>query len=298
MSSIFKQIYRYTHSRPYRHNETLWPYMKIGRASTGEINQLSYRGRSVPIASLSALKGTCQGKILLTATGPSVKDIKFIHPAPLPAMGVNGAWSLHQHMDFQFYVVVDMGFFDKKAALIAEVVATPDLILFTTAHGIARILDRYPAQDIRCSLALIEDAAFKIYQPKITLLATHYKDAKQTHFAAEGTDIGFTTDIRQGIFDAGTVIYWALQILAYLGFDQVFIIGLDMNNFTQPRFYETVENKLSTHLQENIESLIMPAFAHASNVLKKENIKIINLSPKSAIPDYIFEKASYNETIF
>jgi hypothetical protein len=46
------------------------------------------------------------------------------------------------------------------------VISQPDLVLFTTMHGIAKILDRHGAE-LRCRLALIEDACYKIYQPKV-----------------------------------------------------------------------------------------------------------------------------------
>lgn len=32
MGSLFKQIYRYTRPRAYRHNENLWPFTRIARA--------------------------------------------------------------------------------------------------------------------------------------------------------------------------------------------------------------------------------------------------------------------------
>ncbi|WP_045049652.1 sugar glycosyltransferase [Rouxiella chamberiensis] len=297
MSSFFKQLYRYTHKRPYRHNENLWPYMRISRATSGEIISLSFRGEAIPIVSLASLAGAFSGPIMLTATGPSVRDIQFKHPAPCPSMGLNGAWSLHESVDFKFYVIVDMGFLDCRPEMVAEIVSDPHLTLFTTAHGIARIVDRLTLANIKCSLALIEDAAFKIFQPKIpaTELGRRYANVLCTSFADNRPDIGFTTDIRHGIFDAGTVAYWALQIAAYLGFNELYIVGLDMNNFNKPRFYESESNKLPSFLAESLEDLIVPAMAHASAQLKKKHIRVINLSPQSAIPSQIFAKAAYHQ---
>ncbi|MDR3432845.1 MAG: sugar glycosyltransferase [Rouxiella aceris] len=297
MGSFFKQLYRYTHKRPFRHNENLWPYMRISRASSGEIVSLNFRGQTVPIVDLSSLAAVHSGPIMLTATGPSVKNIRFKTPASFPAMGVNGAWSLGNVVDFKFYVIVDMGFFDQRPEMIAEIVADPQLTLFTTAHGIARIIDRLSLARIRCRLALIEDAAFKIFQPKIPAseLGRCYANVRSASFAENRPDIGFTTDIRHGIFDAGTVAYWALQIAAYLGFSEMYIIGLDMNNFSQPRFYESENDKLPTYLAENLEDLIVPAFTHASQVLKKKQIRVVNLSMHSAISSQIFEKADYHQ---
>lgn len=301
MGSFFKQIYRYTHPRSYRHNENLWPYMKIGRARSGEINKLEYRGQSVPIADLSSLKGKFSGPVMLTATGPSVKEIDFTQPPlPVPAFGVNGSWSLSQFFEFSFYVIVDMGFFDKKPEIVANIVAARGLTLFTTAHGIARIVDRFGLKSIQCTLALIEDAACKIYQPALKPheLKDFYIKDNSVAFTQTRADIGFSTDIRQGIFDAGTVIYWALQISVYLGFTELLIAGLDMNNFDKPRFYENQSEKQPTNLKGIFTSLVLPAFEHASLLLKDKKIRVVNLSVNSAIPDYIFEKVSYNDAFF
>lgn len=77
MGSLFKQIYRYTRPRAYRHNENLWPWVKIRRAESGEICALQYKGESVPLCSLSELKDAFSGPMLLTATGPSINDVDF-----------------------------------------------------------------------------------------------------------------------------------------------------------------------------------------------------------------------------
>lgn len=293
MASLFKQIYRYTRARSLRHNENLWPWMKITRAASGEIATLRYKGQPVPLADLSALKESASGDILLTATGPSVNTLDFSCFPPMPAMGVNGAWSLHQQVGFRFYLIVDMGFIDQKFALIAEIIASPDITLFTTAHGVARLIDRFTLAAIRCQLAVIEDAAMPVYQHKraAAVLREHFRHDAQVHFLAGRDDIAFSADIRRGIFDAGTVVYWALQLLAYIGFRRIFIIGLDMNGFEQPRFYESADDKQPSLLQDNLHKVIVPGFQLASQCLAQRGVRVINLSPHSAIDSSIFPKA-------
>jgi hypothetical protein len=140
-------------------------------------------------------------------------------------MGVNGAWHLSDKIKFSLYTIVDMEFYDKKPDVIRSVISQPDLVLFTTMHGIAKILDRHGAE-LRCRLALIEDACYKIYQPKSPKSDTAgLAAASALRFHPQRQDICFSTDIRQGIFDAGTVVYWALQILMWLGFKTILISG-------------------------------------------------------------------------
>ena len=153
MGSLFKQIYRYTRPRAYRHNENLWPFTRITRAPSGEISALRYKGKTVPLVSLSALKNSMQGEVLLTATGPSTRNIDFsLLSKTIPVMGVNGAWHLADRLHFSLYTIVDMEFFDKKPDIIRAIVSQPDILLFTTMHGIAKIVDRH-ADALRCRLA-------------------------------------------------------------------------------------------------------------------------------------------------
>jgi Kdo-III transferase WaaZ len=238
-----------------------------------------------------------QGEVLLTATGPSTREINFsLLPEHIPVMGVNGAWHLSDRITFSLYTIVDMGFFDKRPEIIRAIISQSGIILFTTMHGIAKILDRY-AEDLQCRLALVEDGCYKIYQPKVAQGAIRqtYQHIDSLRYDPQRPDVCFSTDIRQGIFDAGTVVYWALQILAWLGFKTILISGLDMTNFSQPRFYETQQNQLPSYLATKVESLVMPSFALAASVLQQSQIRVINFSPKSAVPETIFEKVSFNE---
>lgn len=297
MGTFFKQLYRYTHSRPFRHNENLWPYVKIKRATSGEIIELHYRKHPVPLVQLADLQGRFTGDVLLTATGPSVKNLCLENFPAMPAMGVNGAYFLHERVNFRFYVIVDMGFIDQKPEIINEIIDDSQLTLFTTVHGIAKITDKFSLERVKCRFAVIEDAAFKIYHPKIANddLWSVYRDNPAVVFAAGRKDIAFSHDIRSGIFDAGTVAYWAFQILTFLGFERLYIIGLDMNNFHQPRFYEAIENKLPTELADKVADVVMPAFSHASQLMKSRNITIKNLSITSAISNDIFDKVDPDE---
>ncbi|WP_437889122.1 sugar glycosyltransferase [Phytobacter sp. V91] len=297
MGSLFKQIYRYTRPKSYRHNENLWPWTKITRATSGEICGLNYKGSAVPLVDLSALKGSAQGEVMLTATGPSTAEIDFKKlPGTLPVMGVNGAYSLAQDVAFTLYLIVDMEFFDKRSDLVESIIADPGILLFTTMHGIAKILDRH-ATRLKCRLALIEDACYKIYQPKVAdeMKWQTWQHRESIRFCADRQDIGFSTDIREGIFDAGTVVYWALQILCFMGFETILISGLDMNNFQQPRFYETAENKLPSYLENKVDNLVIPSFAHAAKIMKENKSSVLNFSLNSAVPDAVFTKVFFDD---
>ncbi|XBS69932.1 sugar glycosyltransferase [Acerihabitans sp. KWT182] len=295
MSTFFKQIYRYTRPRDYRHNENLWPYVKITRAPTGEITSLLYRGESVATQEISSLQGKHSGSVLITATGPSIKEMDFSLFPAMPVLGVNGAYALQDVINFQYYVIVDMTFIDKKPEMVEGVISNPHITLFTTLHGVVKIITAFSPSTLQCRLVIIEDACYKIYKPKVKpeSIWDTYRNVEEVSICPEHKHIAFNNDIRSGIFDAGTVVYWALQIVAFLGFQTVYIAGLDMNNFSQPRFYENEKNKLPCFLDEKYAYLIEPAFRHASIVLKQKGINVKNLSKHSALGNDIFEKVDF-----
>lgn len=297
MKSLLKQIYRYTHPRAYRHNENLWPYLKIKRAHQGHISELNINGEPIAISDISMLQHKFQGDLLLIASGPSVKETDFSTLATTPAMGVNGAISLQAHINFNFYVVIDMTFIDQRQSIIKDVISHEEIYLFTTAHGILKIFNTFGRHKIKCHICLIEDACYKIYQASTSYNEINKKFQKSPNvmFDKNNESIAFNKDIREGIFDSGTVVYWALQIIFYLGFQRIIIAGLDMNNFDQPRFYENVNDKLPSFLESKLDSLIIPAFSLASSVCKENNISVINLSKNSAIDTSIFKKLNTHD---
>ena len=68
-----------------------------------------------------------------------------------------------------------------------------------------------------------------------------------------------------------------------------------MNNFNQPRFYETNSTMLPTFLDKKVNNIVIPALMLASTVFKKNKITVINLSPQSAIPDSVFPRKDFTD---
>ena len=81
----------------------------------------------------------------------------------------------------------------------------------------------------------------------------------------------------------------------WLGAKRIFLAGVDMNNFSLPRFYEDENDMQPSFLQTNFEKLIKPAFSNASKGLQERGIKVYNLSINSGLSESIFKKAELNE---
>ncbi|MDF7650885.1 sugar glycosyltransferase [Pantoea sp. Acro-805] len=292
MVSIFKQLYRYSHPRVMRHNENFWPYIAIRRASEDQIQKLTYCGKNVPLVNLNQLRAKASGDMTILATGPSVNTLDLQKLSGTTFIGVNGAYHLRKNVRFSYYVIVDRGFVKQRADLVKEVLRDEALVLFTTVHCLNDILKYTALKEITCRLAIIEDLSFKVFRGKVMPheYERNYRDKKGIVLFPTEPRAGFSWDIRQGIFDAGTVAYWALQIAAWLGANRILLAGVDMNNFAAPRFYETEGDQLPSFLSSNFEQVIKPAFLHASKELERAKIKTYNLCLNSGLGEDVFEK--------
>ena len=294
MGSIFKQIYRYTHDRGYRHNENFWPHITIQRGLEDHIERLVWRKNEIKLEALNSLHKTVANDITILATGPSVNDLDFKLLSETTFIGVNGAYHLRDKVVFTYYVIVDRGFVEKRFDIVEKVLNDPELTLFTTVHCLNDMLNYVGAHKIKCRLAIVEDLSYKIYRRFVASAeyALKYKGKKDLSIYPTNPLSGFSWDIRQGIFDAGTVAYWALQIAVWLSSNRIMLAGVDMNNFSSPRFYENEINKQKSFLEENFTHVIRPAFLNASSELNHAGIKVYNLSMNSGLTEEVFEKAT------
>lgn len=299
MVSVYKQIYRYTHTRGYRHNENFWPHLKIKRSAAGDITHLSYHGQNINLVNLEQLRQQRQNPLLLVASGPSVNTIAFHQLPKMDSMGVNGAYQLLLPHRYQLYVISDRDFIAKRADITADIIADENLLLFTTTACLVDIINRFSSTIVRCHIAIIEDVEEKTYQKRIQRNDFNelLKSSIDKGIYSISDQVGFSHDIRHGVFDAATVTYWALQIAIYLGYEVIYIAGLDMNNFEQPRFYENVTNKQPTLLAKNFSNLILPSFQYASQIIRQRGREVYNLSLHSALDDSIFPKIAYQSLI-
>ncbi|MDI9223439.1 sugar glycosyltransferase [Pantoea sp. EA-12] len=294
MGSLFKQIYRYTHGRDFRHNENFWPHITIKRGQDDHIERLIWRKNEIKIESLTALHKVVAGDVTILASGPSVNKIDFDSLSGTTFFGVNGTYHLSKKVEFSYYIIVDRGFVENRFDIVAQVLDNPNLTLFTTVHCLNDILNCVGHENIRCRLAIIEDVSYKVYRKNVppSEYVTSYSNNIGLSLYPTKPLSGFSWDIRQGVFDAGTVAYWALQIASWLCRGRILLAGVDMNNFSSPRFYENEKNKQKSFLEENFNHVIKPAFLHASRDLSRAGVKVYNLSLTSGLNEEVFEKAT------
>jgi Kdo-III transferase WaaZ len=288
---FLEKLYRNLMPSRYAHNKVLWPQIPIKREGPlGAIVGLRFHGRRIPVLPARTLKGRFQGTVHLVASGPSIRDVAWSDIRAGALLAMNGSICLiqFQGLRFGYYMVVDPSFIRNRWD-IAELAFRQDLICFTTAFCMVEVLRRMPADHIRCRLVLIDNIAQRAHCPELSEaeLRNRYSAADVCHFKDEqgaGRPLGFSLDLDAGLFDGATVAYWALQAVVYLGYDRIYLYGVDLSNAdSAPRFYESEKDRLGSNLLGRFDTVIKPSFGQAARLLEGRGIRLFNTSPNSAL---------------
>ncbi|HEV3427264.1 MAG TPA: hypothetical protein VG320_05215 [Paraburkholderia sp.] len=299
-NTFFKLLYRYTHTRAWRHNERLAHNVTLERDEAGRLAGMRIRGkRLAAVNQLPQMPGTPPqiGDALrechLIAAGPSVNTIDYRALPMQQVLGVNGAIALaaKQGVRFDYYCIVDTGFVRNRPDLVERVIAEP-LTLFATPIVLWHIAERFGIERIRCRVFILDDMLFPAGRRASG--QRELRTLEDTHALAlfdAPQPLGFSLDLRRGVFDGRTVAYTGLQVLAALGFKRLYLHGVDMSAAKcTPRFYESAQQMQPSYLDENFADFIEPSFRHAAALLARRGIEVRNLSLESALGEDIFPK--------
>src|SRR6478609_3507084 len=72
-----RKLFRMLRSRTQRHNQHLWPFVRIWRDTGGAINGYRAFGRSLPVTPLSQGHDPADKAVHLILTGPSIAEIPY-----------------------------------------------------------------------------------------------------------------------------------------------------------------------------------------------------------------------------
>lgn len=105
---------------------------------------------------------------------------------------------------------------------------------------------------------------------------------------------GFSWDLSKGIYSGYTVSYFALQIAVYMGFKEIFYLGLDLKlNGSQTHFFGY---DFHSHTHEETEFPRMKKMlCYGAQLLENTDVKVFNCSAVSTLD--CFPKVSYEYAI-
>ena len=291
-----RKLFRVLRSRTQRHNQHLWPFVRIWRDRSGAICGFRAFGRTVPITPLAAGYDANDEEVHLILSGPSVAQIPYERLDIRAAMGVNGSIALARKFDLQFkyYCIIDQNFVRDRIDLVREIVSR-DLTLYVFPEVLRYIMQGIPQELIRCRICIIELIAERAYErraaPAVLKRIAAASPDVQLLDAKQG--MGFSFNAGLGVFDADTVAYAALQVLISSGARKVYAHGLDLTLQNGLRFYDEGQTPQSSRLGRKFVQLIEPSFRFAASQWRARGITVFNLSPISALSADIIERADW-----
>ncbi|ENX36827.1 hypothetical protein F889_00078 [Acinetobacter colistiniresistens] len=280
--SIYKIIYKIFFPKASKHNRRYWPLYLVERDQSNRIEKIYYKKQLV--SNNLQPQPISNKKCMLVATGPSIQqlDTQLLQLPNIDYIGMNGAIALDS-VKFSSYVIIDHNFIDCRFDLVEKVLKT-NCTFFTTPRCLDMILRKVTYDEIHCQIKTIETITDGIVETFLGQAKSF--DQNEADFFIYN-QFGFSTDIYKGGFDYFTVAYVALQIAYTLNYNEIYLAGLDMNNLSQPRFYENTDCQQPTTLNHHLDD-VFQAFDTAAQLFKEKGIRVLNLSQTSAVQ--AFEK--------
>jgi len=163
-----RKLFRMLRSRTQRHNQHLWPFVRIWRDKDGAISAYRAFGRSLRITPLSQGYDPADKVVHLILSGPSISEIPYDRMDIGVAMGVNGSIALSRKFDLQFkyYCIIDQNFVRDRIELVRDIVGR-DLTLYVFPEVLRYIMQGIPQEQIRCRICIIELISRRAYERSV-----------------------------------------------------------------------------------------------------------------------------------
>ncbi|MDR2926072.1 MAG: hypothetical protein LBU76_09050 [Azoarcus sp.] len=267
------------------------------------INFLHENDLTIPLNSFSDYQNRYSGSVFLLASGTSAVDFPVSQYVDIPFIAMNGSILRLEEENIRplFYLCTDPAFprkcpdIAKKGCEQAQHLVM-NLMCYDEIHKYCEsvLLDK--------SLYLIgclnSHKSVRVSERRFAWLIRKEKDFINAFSLLKNktNSLGFSKNIARGYFGGRTVVWTALQFVYTLGFNKVFIIGMDLNK--GGRFYEKDGTSAQpTTIDIDYYSDILPSFRLLSKKLlsKQDNFSVYNLSLNSRLPNSVLPKISLEQ---
>ena len=293
---VFLRIFRPQHW----HMRNIRPILKIVNNNDGT-RDVYYKGRkifqTISMEELSKINGN---SLFIVGSGPSIKSTNMeLLKKEENIFCVNGSIAVKDVYGLQvsYYIALDDSFLKNRLHDIIDAIQN-DIICFISLSGI-RLIAEYDISILenKKNIYIIENYYEQYgfsFNEKLNRVGKDVPVAEES--LSSKRPIIFSQNLEDGIFIGGTVIYSALQIAAAIGYEKIYILGMDLGfSKGQERFYKE-KSPENTRYDEELKDIIIPQMKLAKNVLANQ-MHIYNLSLTSKLPSTIFEKKKLEDII-
>lgn len=255
-------------------------------------------GRVADTQSFECLRGKYSGAVFIVASGPSVNEFPLQRYAQYPMMAMNGSICRFADAGVKplFYICDDSSFVRNRLPLLQQGLALAQNLAFSprvitallaqapnalngrSVYGFERanrpVDGRAPMGDRHFAWAARKDADF---------------ECEFSLFRQKPNRIGFSRNIEKGYFSSRTIPYTGIQLAYHLGFQQVFVVGMDLDS-SKGRFYEQGEDAVPSRLDGDYADYILPCFELMAKRVVSPAFQVYNLSLGSRLPSSVVPK--------
>jgi hypothetical protein len=242
------------------------------------------------VMNFAACRAVAEGPVFIVASGASAKGFPMQRFADVPMITLNGAISMFPEHGPRpcFYVCTDTGFVNQQPDLYAKAVRLSQRLAIWPGE-VGALPESTKAQIFPLAKAPRSSLRDALFNPDQQLVRS------RAFWSNRSRSVGFSKDLSQGYFDARTVAYVALQIAYHMGFNQVFLVGVDLHQ-AAGRFYETPGRAVSPcDLDDAYERRILPALKLMADRVVDEHFAVYNLSATSRIPESVIPKVTLDQ---
>lgn len=246
---------------------------------------------------------TVTGPCFIVASGPSLADIDIQRIRSYPSLCLNGAIKKFTSVGLTptYCLIVDHRVFERQWSCVVESI-TSGATCFFSFEGLSIIAERAPALLQQPNIVLIESATRKYGIPRRSIAQTlqQFQQDPDILLAPDLLPycraIGFSLNLKKGVFAGKTVATWAVQLAVGMGFDTLYMLGLDLGGTGKAHFYADPQNPKPDFLRY-YEPHIRGCFTLAREACEKNSVKLYNLSLNSALPGDIIPKMGFEEAL-
>ncbi len=202
-------------------------------------------------------------RCFIVATGPSlrVEDLHTLTSHGVFCFGVNSIIRIKDEWIPNAYVVTDSIFIRDN-------------------------LDAIKKYD--CKIKFVGDSCQEYWSQDIN-------DSYRMHIAMSGTGVGFSEEIEQKVYSGyaggGTVTYVCLQLAIYMGFSEIYLLGVDCNYTKGSKNNHFIAEDMADNINHN-ENLMIKGYIYAKEYADTHNIKIYNATRGGMLE--VFERVDFD----
>lgn len=254
-----------------------------------------------PLDDLRRLKGQYSGPVFIVTSGPSVKDFPIDRYGNVPMMAVNGSIACFPAgVDPLFFLCDDSSVAAGKSDLVAQGMRRADFSLIGP-DALESLAEHEPEAIWLSHLFVAERVNRWRGVPRVSDRGFAWQQRnngdyviQRALFSQKRSRIGFSRNFPAGYFSCRTIAYAAIQLAYYLGFNKVFMVGMDLQA-SLGHFYDPKGARVPSRLDEDYEDLILPHFQWMSRQVLGRDFQVFNLSTNSRLPADVLPKIDFAE---